>query len=112
MQGIGLHHFSRRKRIYQKHEPYPHPNKWKRLMDKLIYVIGILGPIMTIPQLMKVWIEKNVAGLSIVSWGAYLIIAIFWLVYGIMHKDKPIVFSSGLWIIVHSLIIVGVVLYE
>jgi len=39
-----------------KEEPYPHPNKWKRLMDKLIYFAGVLGPIMTIPQLSKIWV--------------------------------------------------------
>jgi len=45
----GLHHFHRRKRIYQKHEPYPHPDKWKRFMDHAIYCVGVFGPIMTIP---------------------------------------------------------------
>ena len=64
----GLHHFYKRKRIYQKLEPYPHPNKWKRLMDKLIYAVGIFGPVMTIPQLTKIWLDKNAAGVSAISW--------------------------------------------
>jgi len=76
-----------------KEEPYPHPNKWKRLMDKLIYFAGVLGPIMTIPQLSKIWVEKNASGVSALSWGAYGVGACFWIIYGFMHKEKPIIIT-------------------
>ena len=36
----GYHHFHRRKRIHLKHEKYPHPNKWKRLIDKISQAVG------------------------------------------------------------------------
>lgn len=107
----GLHHFHKRKRIYVKHEPYPHPDKWKRVMDKLIYIVGIFGPIMTIPQLTIIWIEKNAGGVSLISWSSYLVIAVFWITYGIMHKEKPIIFANCLWILLEIFIIIGVLLY-
>jgi len=107
----GLHHFHIRKRIHQKHETYPHPNEFKRFMDRAIYIIGIIGPIMTIPQLMKIWVEKNASGVSAISWGAYLFTAIFWLIYGIQHKEKPIIFTYGIWIILEALIVVGTIMY-
>ena len=44
----GLHHFHTRKRIHQKHEIYPHPDRWMNFMDKAIYVMGVFGPLMTI----------------------------------------------------------------
>ena len=107
----GLHHFHVRKRRYKKHEQYPHPNKFKRFLDKIIYLVAIVGPIMTIPQLMKIWVDKNAAGVSAVSWGAYFFISIFWVTYGIAHKDKPIIFSSSIWVILHGLVAVGTLLY-
>lgn len=107
----GLHHFHRRKRIYINHEPYPHPNKWKRLMDKLIYVVGIIGPIMTIPQILKIWVDKNAAGISIITWLTYAIISVFWLLYGIMHKEKPIIFASFLLFIFDAFVVVGALTY-
>ena len=107
----GLHHFHKRKRIHQKLEPYPHPNKWKRLVDHLIYVVGIFGPIMTVPQLLKIWVEKNAAGVSAVSWTAYFFASLFWLIYGLMHKEGPIIFNAILWIILEILIVVGAMVY-
>lgn len=107
----GLHHFHRRIRIHQKHEPYPHPDKWKRFMDKAIYVVSIFGPIMTIPQVKIIWIDKNASSISVISWIAYLIAAIFWLIYGIMHREKPIIFLNIIWIFLQLSIIVGTLIY-
>ena len=106
--GPGLYHFHRRKRIYQEH---PHPEISKRFIDKLIYVVAVLGPIMTIPQLIKIWVDKNAAGVSVLSWGSYLVLAIFWLTYGIVHKEKPLIITYTLWIILEAFIVTGVILY-
>jgi uncharacterized protein with PQ loop repeat len=107
----GLHHFHRRKRIYQRHEPYPHPNTLKNTMDKLIYFVGLSGPVMSIPQLFNIWIERNTRGVSEITWSAFLIIAFFWLTYGILHREKPIIMTYIGWIIIDSLIIAGLMLY-
>ena len=108
---IGLHHFQIRKRVFEKKEKYPSSSKLKRYMDKAIFVMGALGPIMTIPQLFEIWVRKNASGVSAVSWGSYFIIAIFWLAYGIIHKEKPIIFTYILWIIFDALIVAGALMY-
>jgi len=107
----GLHHFHKRKRIYEKHEPYPHPDRSKRIMDKLIYLAGIVGPLLVVPQLYKIWIEKNAAGVSVISWSAFVATAVFWLIYGIMHKAKPIIFTYTIWIILELFVVVGTIIY-
>lgn len=107
----GLHHFHKRKRIHQKLEKYPSTDKKKNLMDKLIYIIIFVAPIMTIPQLMKIWVEKNATGLSIFSWGTYAIGSFLWLGYGLVHKEKPLIVSHLIWVILHTSIIVGIILY-
>ncbi len=108
---LGLHHYHKRKRVHKKLEPYPHPDKFKRFMDKAIYVVAILGPIMTLPQVINIWINKNASGVSVISWSSYVILSLFWLTYGILHKEKPIIFTSVLWIILDILIAVGAVIY-
>jgi uncharacterized protein with PQ loop repeat len=105
----GLHHFHKRKRVSK--EKYPSSSKSKRFMDRAIYGVGIFGPIMTIPQLMNIWVYKNAVGVSVISWTSYLFVAIFWLGYGIMHKEKPIIFTYCMWILLDLLIVVGVLLY-
>lgn len=107
----GLHHYHLRKRVHKNLEPYPHENKYKNFMDKMIYIAGFLGILMTLPQLLKIWVDKNATGVSLTSWVSYFIIAIFWLVYGIMHKEKPIVFNYSLWIFMYIFIIAGIIMY-
>jgi len=106
-----VHHLHKRKRIHKLNEPYPHPEKSKRVMDRLIYLVGAFAVVMTIPQVMTIWIGKNAAGVSAISWVSYLIAAVFWLAYGIMHREKPIVFNYSLWIFLEVLIIIGVFIY-
>lgn len=107
----GLHHIQKRKRIHQKSEIYPSPDRTKNIMDKLIYMIIIVAPIMTIPQLMKIWVEKNASGLSIISWGTYALGSVLWLSYGFLHKEKPLIISHMIWVVLHSLVIIGIIIY-
>lgn len=107
----GLHHFHKRKRIYQKYESYPHPNKLKRFVDKAVYFIVSFGIIMTLPQIIKIWVEKNASGVSSISWAAYTISSIFWLAYGIIHKEKPIIFSYSIWVLLNAFVCIGALIY-
>jgi len=106
------HHLSVRKRVSQGLEQYPHPDKYKRFLDKSIYAVGISGPLMTIPQLLSVWVEKSVDGLSLLSWSWYFITAIVWLIYAIVHKEKPLIVTNILWIIIHFFIVLGIIIYN
>ena len=107
----GIHHFHRRKRIHLLLEKYPSPKKLKRILDKSIYAVALFGPLMTFPQIYKIWIEKSAAGVSVISWAAYLLGAFFWLFYGIVHKEKPIIFTNIVWIILQLIIIIGALIY-
>ena len=106
----GLRHHLRT-RIHKKHKPHLHSVKWKGFIDHAIYVVGLIGPIMTIPQLTKIWVEKNASGVSAISWSAYIVVAIFWILYGIAHKEKPLIVISSIWIVLEVFIVVGTLRY-
>ena len=108
---IGLHHLHKRKRIHQKHEEFPHPDKFKRFVDKSMIVIGILGPLFALPQVFKIWIQHNATGVSIITWLALAIIAAYWAMYGFLHKDKPIIITFILWVILDILIVIGALIW-
>ncbi len=108
----GLQHYEIRKRIYKKHEQYPHPDKWKRLIDNVIYPIGIISPIVSFPQLLEVWVSKNVSGLSLFTWTSWAFFDIFWLIYGIAHKQKPIIITYAMWLMVNLGVVVGIIIYR
>ena len=80
-------------------------------MDKLIYPVGISGPLMTLPQVWTIWSNQNARGINIFTWGWYVLIGVVWFIYGLIHKEKPIIFVQILWLIVDVLIVLGVILY-
>ena len=111
VHGSGLHHLDKRKRIHQKHESYPHPNKWKRLIDRIVYIAAIIGPLFGLPQVIKIWVEKSTAGVSILTWAALIPYQAVWLLYGIIHKEKPIILVNILWIIIEAFVVAGMLIH-
>lgn len=93
-------------------EPYPHPKKWVRFLDKTVLAAAILGPLTTIPQIYDIYVFKEVAGLSLLTWNFWQALSIPWLLYGIIHKEAPIIVSSILWIAVQTTVIIGIILYS
>lgn len=92
-----------------RHQNIHKKKKKTKSIDKIIYLAVIMGPIMTIPQIYSIWINKN-TGVSIITWISYLIITLIWLFYGITHKEKPIIIVQSLWIIIDLLIISGLII--
>ncbi len=107
-----FHHLSVRRRIHQKHEVYPHHDKVKRFFDTLIYIAGILGPLASIPQLVDVFLYKKTEGLSLFTWFFWGLLNIVWIVYGILHKEKPIILTYFMWLLVNWGIVLGILLYR
>lgn len=107
----GLHHYHQRKRLDEKPEAIPSADKLKRWLDYVVYVGGSIGPFLTIPQLVKIWIGKNAAGVSAFSWGSYLVASVFWVIYGVVHKEKPIIFTNSIWVLMNGLVMIGALIY-
>jgi uncharacterized protein with PQ loop repeat len=106
-----IHHVHKRKRIHQNKEPYPHPNQTKRVVDVLVYVAGIVSPIAATPQVLKIWLNQEAGSISLTMFSVHLVTNFVWLIYGFLHKEKPIVILYTLWLIMNSLIVVGTILY-
>jgi len=101
MPSLALRHHARSKKA-QKH-------KRGFSMDYLIYGVAILSPIMTMPQLMQIWVDKNVAGVSLLTWSSYTVFAAFWLIYGLVHKEKPIIVSNIFSGTLNIIIVIGII---
>ncbi len=104
-----FHHLHIRKRVHQQLQPFPSTSPFKQILDHLIYVVGLSGPLLTLPQLLAIWEAKSVTGLSPITWGSYVVIACFWLLYGIVHKERPIIFTNTLWIFIHGAIVASII---
>jgi uncharacterized protein with PQ loop repeat len=73
--------------------------------------MSVFTMLMTIPQVLTIWVGQQAAGVSIVSWSAYLASAILWFWFGIRKGDKNIYLACVGWIALDVAVIVGVILY-
>ena len=102
-------HIHQRKRIHEKHEPYPHPDPNIRRLDQIVMVVSFIYPLTAIPQILKIWSTQDASGISLITWSLWLVLAMPMLAYGIAHKTKPLIFMYSLWIIMHAIIILSAI---
>lgn len=105
------HDLHLRKRIHIQKEPYPHPDIWKRRLDELVLLLGVIGPLMTIPQIYEIFVNKNASGVSEITWFLFTIIDIPWIIYGLVHKERPIYITYSLWFVMNLAVGIGAVMY-
>lgn len=78
------------------------------LLDKILPVLSIFTMAMTVPQVWSVWVEQDTAGVSLLSWSAYLVAAGLWFVDGLRKHDKTIWVACIGWILMDAAVVIGV----
>lgn len=73
--------------------------------------MAFVEPLIGLPQVVQIFATQSAKDLSLSSWVGYQIMTVLWLIYGITHKEKPIIFYQGAWIVVQTLIIIGIIKY-
>ena len=106
-----IHHIHRRKRVHQKLEEYPHKHPGIRFLDNLLIAIAIIGPMNNLPQIIKIFAIKDATGVSVLSFSLFILFDIPWVVYGFVHKEKPIIIAYVLWLITNMIVVFGAILY-
>lgn len=80
-------------------------------IDRATLLVGIIAPLATIPQIITIFSEQNVAGVSIFTWSFYLFSASLALIYSIVHRLPPFIVSSALWVMADALVVAGCLIY-
>ena len=80
-------------------------------LDKLTFVVGIVGPFTVLPQIYSIFSTQSAAGVSLVTWFLIFLMTIPWILYGIAHKNKLILTCFALWGFFDLLVVIGVILY-
>ena len=81
-------------------------------LEKFLRVLSVVTMLMTVPQVLAVWVGRDAGGVSLLSWGAYLFSACLWFIYGLQKRDKTIYLACIGWIALDALIIIGVVIHR
>jgi len=88
-----------------------HKNFWHQFLEKTVFAVAIIAPLTTLPQIIKIISTKTAAGVSLLTWTIYTLVTIPWIIYGIVHKEKPIIVSYVLWLILNTLVVIAILLY-
>ena len=81
------------------------------IFSRLLGAMSVFTMLMTVPQVLTIWVGHQAAGVSVVSWSAYFLSAILWFWYGLQKKDKNIYLPCVGWVGLDAAVIVGAVFY-
>lgn len=77
-------------------------------VSRILPFVSIAMMLMTLPQIWTIWVERQVAGVSLLSWGTYLAGACLWFIHGLARRDKSIYIACIGWILLDGAVVVGV----
>ena len=80
-------------------------------LEKVLRGLSVFTMLMTVPQVLTIWVGGNAAGVSLASWLAYLLSACLWFVYGVRKGDKTIYLACVGWVVLDAAVVVGVVVH-
>ena len=83
----------------------------ERVMKQLLGAMSIFTLVMTVPQILTIWVGREAAGVSLLSWGAYFLSALIWLWYGVQKRDRNIYLPCIGWLLLDGAVIAGAVVY-
>lgn len=84
----------------------------QKFADKFIYVASILYPLSTSPQIYQIFSSRDVSGVSLSTWLAYVVFTAIFLRYACSKRLKPLIISYALWFIVELAVVAGIVLFR
>ena len=80
-------------------------------LEKMLPALSIITMVMTVPQVWAVWVAHDVAGVSLLSWGTYLLAACVWFVHGLKKRDKAIYVACIGWVLLDGAVVAGVLVH-
>jgi len=80
-------------------------------LKRVLGGMSVFTMLMTVPQVWTIWVGHQAAGVSVVSWSAYLLSALLWFWYGLQKRDRNIYLPCVGWVGLDAAIIVGAMVY-
>lgn len=84
----------------------------KYIIDRVVMVTGLIGPVASIPQAVQIFSTQDAQGVSLITWALFIVANGALLVYGLVHKLPPIIVSNICWEIIQVIIVIGIVMYS
>jgi uncharacterized protein with PQ loop repeat len=90
------------------HRAHSTSEPWLR---RVLGGMSVFTLLMTVPQLWTIWIGHQAAGVSVLSWSAYLVSAVLWFWHGLRQGDINIYLPCVAWIVLDAGVVAGALIY-
>ena len=80
-------------------------------LRRVLGFMSVATMLMTIPQVLTIWLQHEAAGVSVISWSAYLASAALWFWYGLARRDRNIYLPCIGWLALDGAVIAGALAY-
>lgn len=81
------------------------------LLRRALGGMSVFTLAMTLPQVWTIWAQRQAAGVSVLSWGAYLLSALLWLAFGLRKRHRNIWLPCVAWIVLDVGVVAGALRY-
>lgn len=81
------------------------------MLRRFLGGMSIFTMLMTIPQVLAIWVAHQAAGVSVLSWSAYLLSAVLWFWFGLKQGDKNIYLPCIGWMVLNGAVVMGAIIY-
>jgi uncharacterized protein with PQ loop repeat len=88
-----------------------HASRSDDFLSRVLGAMSIFTMLMTVPQVYTIWVNHQAAGVSVVSWSAYLLSAVLWFWYGLKKGDKNIYLPCVGWVGLDAAVVVGLLIH-
>ena len=82
-----------------------------RIIDRLTYVAAIVEPLFSLPQAYQIYHDKSAASTSILTWIGFEVMALIWIWYALIHKERTIFIYQSLFFVIDGSVLVGAIYY-
>jgi|SRR5687767_4395924 len=80
--------------------------------EKVLRGLSVVTMLMTVPQVLTIWLGRDASGVSLISWVSYLAAACLWFVYGIQKRDKTIYLACIGWVLLDAAVVIGILVHR
>jgi uncharacterized protein with PQ loop repeat len=84
----------------------------KYIIDRVVMVTGVIGPLASIPQAIQIYTTQDAEGVSLITWSLFILTNGALLVYGLIHRLPPIIVSNICWEVIQVIIVIGIFMYS
>jgi len=110
--GLEQHHFLHDHNADTERFLAIHSKRSVQVIDKWVLIIGIIAPFSTLPQIVQVLASHSTDGISLTTWALFTLFSAFWLLYGIVHEELPIIVTNSLWVVFEGALVVSIWMYR